>query len=154
MSAAPQRSEILAQAVEIVNNARVGLLTTVDADSVPHARWMGIGALVEGVRVLYTVSRADARKVRQIEARPEVCWVFSEPGYRRIATLYGRAYPDHSPILRQKVWDHVFDRHLLYCLQREECELVVLATIVDRVELSWPDRPELSPAVAELAAQE
>ena len=104
MNPTAERTEILAQAVEVVHNARIGLLTTVDADGCPHARWMGIGALVEGVRVLYTISRADARKVGHLEAHPEVCWVFSEPGYRRVATLHGRAYPDHSPILRQKVY--------------------------------------------------
>lgn len=154
MSQALERCEILAQTVEVVNNVRVGLLTTVDADNRPHARWMGIGALVEGVRVIYTISRSGARKLQHLEAHPEVCWVFSEPGYRRVATLHGRAYPDSSPLLRQKVWDHVFDRHLLYCLQHEECEIIVLTTIVDRVELYLSDHPERPPAAADLASDD
>ena len=149
-----KRSEVLAQATEIVNNARVGLLTTVDPEGVPHARWMGVGALVQGVRVLYTISRADGRKIAQIENNAAVCWVFTEEKYRRVATLYGRAYPDHSPILRQKVWDQVFDRHLLYCLQRDDCDLVVLTTLVDRVEVFHPDQPGEPPGIAVLSEEQ
>ncbi len=131
----PDRSEILAEAVEVVNNARLGVLATVDENGVPQARWMTIGALVEGVRVIYTITREDSRKLAQIEKNPTVCWVFAEPDYRRGVTLYGRAYPDYSPMLRQKVWDQVADHHLLFCVQCEESELIVLTTIVDRVEL-------------------
>jgi general stress protein 26 len=142
-------SELLAEAVGIVNDAFLGMLTTVDADGAPHARWMGAAAMGGGLREIYTLCGRDTRKVTQITNNPNVCWVFSNDDHTGVVTLHGRAEILSAPMVSQKIWDRLVDCARTWAMNAlsddAHLEFVTVKTVVSRVEILSPRRKIFAP---------
>ncbi len=136
--------QVLNQALDVVNNNFMALLSTVDREGIPHARWMGSSTAAEGLHRLYTLSGKRTRKVEQIRDNPEVCWVFTSEGHGDVVTLYGRARIMTSPSVAQAVWDRLLEHAHRYVMgalsENEEAEYVTIETIIHRIELLCPRR--------------
>jgi general stress protein 26 len=134
--------QIKAEAIRIVNQAFVGLLTTTDAQGVPHSRWMGSATAMDGLSHLYTLTSRDSRKLAQLQHNPNVCWVFTAAGHADVVTLYGQARILTSPLAVQGVWDRLMDCARVWCLSPmaadDELEVVTIETVVQRIELVSP----------------
>ncbi|MCC5828091.1 MAG: pyridoxamine 5'-phosphate oxidase family protein [Phycisphaeraceae bacterium] len=147
-------AQVLSESLRIVNRAFVGLLTTVDKDSVPHARWMGTSLAADGLHTIYTLSGKTTRKVQQIRSNPAVCWVYSADDGADVVTLYGHAEVMTSPSVSQAIWDRLVDCAREYVVSAlsndEEAEFVTIETTVSRVEFLSPRQGVLHPRSIEL----
>ncbi len=136
--------ELLADAIGVVNDAFLGMLTTVDEAGVPHARWMGAAAMGGGLSEIYTLCGRNTRKIQQIQANPNVCWVFSTEDYTDVVSLYGKAEVLTAPLIRQNVFDRLMDCARTWAMNAlsadENIEFVTIKTTVERVELLSPRR--------------
>ncbi len=67
--------DIIGLAKHLVNGRHPGILATVDLNGRPAVRWMSTFAFDE-FPVFHTLTAPDSRKVKEIELRPEVNWMF------------------------------------------------------------------------------
>lgn len=149
--------QVLSEAVRIVGNHPLGLMTTVDADGRPHARWMGT-ATADGIRRIYTLSGRNARKIEHVRRNPAVCWVFSSPEYDDVATLYGQARILDAPTVSQAAWDRLANAARDYAMSAlsddANLEFCAVETMVETVELVSPRLDIFHPRVVDLTAVE
>lgn len=133
---------LLPECIRIVNRAFLGLLTTVDENGAPHARWMGTATTADGLHKIYTLTARGSRKLEHVARQPRVCWVFSDTEYTDIVTLHGRAVVHTSPLATQQVWDRLQDFARTWCMNalshKDNLELVVIETDVEAVEYMSP----------------
>jgi general stress protein 26 len=147
--------ELLSRAIHVVNDHFVGMLTTVDAENVPHARWMGSSTAASGLSTLYTLTGRKTRKLAHLAANPNVCWVFSSPDYQDVVTLWGRAEVLEAPSTAQSVWDRLIDAARTYCMStlEDDPQFVTLQTHVQRGEMLSPRLKLFTPRPLKLAMQ-
>jgi general stress protein 26 len=123
----------------LIDGKHPGLLTTVDADNRPHARWMATFAFEE-FPYIYTLTAPDSRKLEHISENPRVEWVFSHQNLSLILNLSGAARKLTRAADIKRVWRMVEDKSHAYFLKnfREQPGFAVLETLVTRVECTVP----------------
>lgn len=96
--------EILEQSRDILQNAFVGLCTTVDSERQPHSRYMG--AVVENgdLARLFSLTARGTRKIDHLQKNHAICWVFATPGFEQVVTLKGTAEVDSTIDLPLSAW--------------------------------------------------
>lgn len=101
--------EVLDLAIKVIDEAFVGIMTTVDEHSAPISRLMGAVTDDEGPHRLFSLSAKDTRKVQHLEKNPAVYWLFGTPPYETSVTLRGVAKRSETPIVPQPTWDRLAD---------------------------------------------
>ena len=101
--------EVLDLAIKVIDEAFVGILTTVDEHHAPVSRLMGAVMDDEGPHRLFSLSAKDTRKIQHLEKNPTVCWLFGVPPYETSVTLRGVAKRSETPIVPQPTWDRLAD---------------------------------------------
>ncbi len=96
-------------AIKLIDEAFVGIMTTVDEHFAPVSRLMGAVADEEGPHRLFSLSAKDTRKVRHLEKSPAVCWLFGVPPYDTSILLRGVAKRLETPMVPQPTWDRLAD---------------------------------------------
>lgn len=147
-------AQILENALKIITHAFVGALTTVDADGVPHSRWMGAATGNDGLARLYTLTGRGTRKIEHIQNNPHVTWLFTSPNYNEVITLMGTAKLLDSPVVQQGVWDRLADCARTYGMNAlsntENLEFIVVETTVTTMEYLNPSEGVARPHTLEL----
>ena len=148
MAAPLDDKQALQLAGDLIDETFFGILTTVDDAGQPHARWMG-AATIDGLPTLYTITTTQARKCRQIEKHPAVCWLFSSADGGDVVTLHGRAEVTRAPVVTQHVWDRLVPCAQRYAMDvlghQEEPSYCVIATRVEQIEVLSPRLGQFSP---------
>jgi general stress protein 26 len=84
------KQEILNTLEMILNEAHTAVLATTDQEGRPHIRWMTPALLRGRSGAVYAVTSPRFGKVVQLEAHPEVEWMFQTPILDTIVTVRGR----------------------------------------------------------------
>jgi len=100
-------AEVKAKALSILSQKDLPIvLSTVDADSRPHSRYMGSGIPVEGEDFdFYMVSGASSRKVAQLAANPRAQILAAAPEWAATVSLAGTASLVEDTSVKDMVWD-------------------------------------------------
>ena len=134
--------ELLTLAADVINEAFVGVMTTVDETGLPHARWMGARAGPGRLRQLYTLTARNTRKIEQLRANKSVCWLYSSDEKGDVVTLIGEADIIDSPALMAGIWERLSEAATEYRMgpmtDDEHLELVTIETDVHTIEVISP----------------
>ena len=124
---------------ELINGMHPGILTTVDADGRPQARWMSTFC-VNAFPLFYTLTSPGSRKVAQIRAHPEVNWMFFNQDLSLIVSLAGKARVVTEGKLLRQVWKLVKDKTLAYFLKDLNAgpDFVAIETQIESIECNSP----------------
>ena len=126
------RFELLSILEELISDAKVGVLSTVDAQGRPHARWMTPALLPARPGSIYTVSTPDAPKISQLAARPEVEWMFQTRAVHRVVNVRGRCYVVEAPQLRAEVLEAIGRKLAAFWRYNQDpASLVILETVME-----------------------
>jgi general stress protein 26 len=146
--------QVTKEALQVVNEAFLGLLTTVDQQGVPHSRWMGSAVIGNRLSSVYTLTPSGTRKLEQLKHNDNVTWVFSAPEFSDVVTLTGKARVLASPMVAQQVWDRLMECVRLYCMSAlnddSNLELVTIEVQVRQIELVSPRLHLYQPAAVSL----
>ena len=147
--------QITKEALQVVNDAFLGLLTTVDSAGVPYSRWMGSAVIGNRLSSVYTLTPSGTRKLEHLAHNDNVCWVFSAPEFSDVVTLMGKARVLSSPMVAQQVWDRLMECVRLYCMSAlsddSNLELVTIEVQVHKIELVSPRLHIYQPVTVDLA---
>ena len=111
-----------------------GLLTTVSAEGVPHATWMGTIAAPRWDH-LATITSPDSRKAANIRSNPKVEWLFSPPNRTELVYLEGEAEIVTAAGEIKRYWQALPDKNRAFFLLYFNSELgfCVIRTWLDAV---------------------
>ena len=125
-------NELIAEVDAIIDETRVAVLATADAEGHPHVRWMTPVLLAGRPGALYAVTASHFRKVAHIRAHAEVEWMFQTKALDRIVLLRGRVNRLDNPAIRSEVLEVLGPRlRTFWKVNPDTAGLVVLETIVE-----------------------
>ncbi|MEI6339513.1 MAG: pyridoxamine 5'-phosphate oxidase family protein [Verrucomicrobiota bacterium] len=136
-----KQEDVIAMVNSILDGGQPGVLSTLDFHGAPQSRWMATSSF-EGFPCFYTLTSTDSPKVEQIEAHPQVHWMFSSPDLKLVVNLTGRACvlpPD--PAILKKIWHQIADKSRAYFLgdSVHGPGFSIIETTVEVVECTLPE---------------
>jgi general stress protein 26 len=131
---------------KILLESPFAVLGTIGENSQPHARWMSPIFAGGSLKEFHALAAPHSRKVAQLQANANVCWVFSTPAYDEVVTLYGTASIETDPILRACIWENMPDKQRAFILRSDEnLEFSLVRTEVHTIEYLRPQTGETHP---------
>lgn len=127
----------------ILENSRVGILTTVDERGYPHSRWM-TPALVPGREgYIYAVTSPSFRKALEAASHPQVGWIFQTKSLDQILSAGGKINIIDNPSLKCEVQEALgTNLAVFWRVNPNEKDLVVLETVVEEMTYFNPVKNE------------
>ncbi len=146
--------QILEIARKVIEDAFVGVMTTVDEHNAPLSRLMGAVSDDEGLHRLYSLSAKDTRKIQHLANNPEVCWLFSVPPYDTAVTLRGVAKRSETPVVPQPTWDLLADWARPYAANvltdKSHYAFSVIVSDIHTLEFLCPEKDIRAPRIIKL----
>jgi len=148
--------QVQAMVRRVVDGTHPGVLTTIDENGQPQARWMA-SLSFDDIPWLYTLTAQDSRKVAQIEKHPEVGWMFCNADLSLVVHMTGKAkiFKDIETV--KKIWALIRCKDQAYFLKSGATGLgiSVVATRIERIECNMPKAlRRIAVAVEKLKAEE
>jgi pyridoxamine 5'-phosphate oxidase len=127
---------VLEKVQSLVEEVRIGILSTVDEKGVPHVRWMTPVFVPRLKGALYAVTSAGNDKVQHLAKNPNVSWIFQSKSLDRIATVTGKARVVKDPALSAEVLEAIGPRlQVFWKHSGDPKKLVIVETVLE--SLSW-----------------
>ena len=124
--------EVMDRISAILDAHGTGVLATVDADGLPHARWLTPMVLRDRFGAIYALTAPRFAKVSQVKAHPRVEWMFQVPSLAEIVTVRGSMNVVDNPSLRSEVLEAVGPRlRAFWKVAHDERDLAVLETVIE-----------------------
>jgi len=119
---------------QFVDARHLGVLTTVDAEGAPHARWMATFTFDAFPRFL-TLTAAHSAKVHHISVNPRVDWMFANEDFTIVLNLEGRARIHTDTVTIKRTWRAIEDKSHPYFLATLEGKsgIAVIETVIERI---------------------
>jgi general stress protein 26 len=89
------KEQFVALARELIGGRQTGILTTIDEQGRPGARWMSTLSFDE-FPIFYALTGPESRKVAQIQRHPAVNWMFFNENLSVVFNLIGQARISHG----------------------------------------------------------
>ncbi len=123
----------------LLDNSKVGLLATGDADGQPHTRWVTAAMLPGQDRLLYCVTMAGTNKAKDIGANGRVAWSFQSPRLDTIISVTGHARLLELPELKAQVLEALGrDLTIFWRINASPKHLVVIESTIDDIKVYRP----------------
>lgn len=123
----------------ILNESKVGILSTVDDQGKPHLRWMTPIVAKGRMGCLYAVSSPRFRKVSEIEACPDVAWLLQTKALDEIMVIRGKMCAIDNPQLKSEIIEDIGrNLEIFWRTNPNESEMVVLETTIEEMEYQLP----------------
>jgi len=146
--------EILELATQVIDEAFVVIMTTVDEHHAPVSRLISAVADEDGPHRLFSLSAKDTRKIKHLQDNPAVCWLFGTPPYETSVLLRGVAKRSETPIVPQLTWDRLADWARPYAANvltdESHFAFSVIVSHIHTLELLCPKRGIKSPQIIKL----
>lgn len=127
-----KQGDFLFELEEMIEDVKTGLLATVDSDGRPRMRWMTPAILKDRSRALYAVTSWDFAKREQLEARPQVQWMFQSRCLDKILYVEGSVNVVENSSMLNEVLEVVGPRlRVFWKMNSDETSLVVLETVME-----------------------
>jgi len=107
--------DVIGVAKRLIDGQHPGVLTTIDENGRPHARWMATLAFSD-FPVIHTLTAPDSRKIAHIKAHPDVEWMFSNQDLTFILNLSGTAEVLTDTRAIKHIWKKIEDKSHAYFL--------------------------------------
>src|SRR5690606_34119762 len=96
--------KLLQRAADVIDQVKVGVMMTVNAEGNPHGRWMG-ATTRHGASRLFTLTAKETRKIEQLRGNPRVCWLFTSADFADVVMICGTAVIHEGGTMLQEAWD-------------------------------------------------
>ena len=134
-----KQNDFIAELDEMIEDARAGLLATVDTNGAPHMRWMTPAILKDRNGALYAVTSRNFAKREQLSENAKVQWMFQSRSLNKIIYIDGMInLVDNSSMLNE-VLEVVGPRlRVFWNINTDESSLIVLETVLEGGTLFLP----------------
>lgn len=123
---------IMERIENLVDEVKIGILTTLDDMGALHSRWMTPVFLPRFKGALYAVTSVSDEKSKQMSQNPNVAWIFQSRSLDRVATLSGKAQIVKDPALSAEVLEAIGPRLQVFWKRTNNPKnLVVVETVIE-----------------------
>jgi pyridoxamine 5'-phosphate oxidase len=135
-----ERHEIMGMVDYILENAKVGILSTTTNDAIPHMRWMTFALLKERPGMIFSVTSPRFRKVFELETQQQVEWMFQTRDLNHIVNLRGKInIIEDNPSLKTEILRILGGRlNTFWKLTEKDMGFVVLETVIHQATYYRP----------------
>lgn len=134
-----KQQDFLEKLSAILDESRTGVLTTVDVEGRPHARWMTPALLKGRGGALYCVTSPRSDKAADLGVNPEAEWLIQTPTLNEIVIARGPVNTIDNPALRTELLDVIGRRLTVFWrVNPQAVDLVVLETVIREGEYFRP----------------
>lgn len=124
--------ELMNKVEQMLEEAKAGLLITVDSHNTPHSRWMTPIVLRQRPGCIYTVTKPGSTKTNHIQSNPNVEWMFQTRSLSEIVNIRGTAAQIDNPALKNEIMDLLASKLVVFWkANNTPDEFVVLETVVE-----------------------
>ncbi len=135
--------EILSVLHSLLEDSKVGVLTSIDEKGYPQSRWMTPALLPRFPGRLFAVTGSAFGKVGHIRANPKVEWAFQSRTLDRVVSLKGNAFVVDEPELKVEVLEAIGPNlQVFWRINPKARDLVVLETEIEQAVLFLPLKQE------------
>lgn len=128
--------EMMNKIEAVLEDAKAGILTTVDIEGRPHARWMTPVVLAPWPEIIFAVTSPDFPKILQLDANNNVEWMIQTRALDQIINVRGGINILDNPSLKAQVMEAIGKKLTVFWkINNEKTDFVILETIID--EASW-----------------
>ncbi len=128
-------NEIMMKIRNVLDDAKTGVLSTVDNNGYPRMRWMTPVVLDEWPNTLYAVTSPGSAKTVALRQDPRVSWLLQRRALDEIIEIKGRVNLVDNPSLKAAIMEAVGRRLTVFWKINPGTDAVVLETVIDSV--SW-----------------
>jgi pyridoxamine 5'-phosphate oxidase len=124
--------ELMNKVEQILEDAKTGILATIDSDGSPHSRWMTPIVLQHRPGCIYTVTKPGSAKTMHIQTNPNVEWMFQTRAITEVVNIKGTATQIDNPALKNEIMESLASKLMVFwkANHNKPDEFVVLETVV------------------------
>lgn len=123
----------------VLEDAKAGVLATVDADGRPHARWMTPVVLAQWPHAVFAVTAPQFPKVLQLDANNQVEWLLQTRALDQIINIRGTINVLDNPSLKAQVMEAIGKKLTVFWkVNKAQTDFVILETVIDEAGWSAP----------------
>lgn len=125
------QTEFMSRIDRLLEQTKTAVMTTIDADGQPRARWMTPGILHSRPYSLFCITTPESYKTLDIKNPSPVSWMVQNKSLTEIANCQGDLYLVDDPSLKQEVLELVAKHLVVYWKMNEAPnDFMVLETVL------------------------
>lgn len=131
--------ELLGKLEAIIQDAKTGVLATVDSGGWPHMRWMTPAVLRDRPGAIFAVTSPAFAKMAQLDNSPQVEWMIQTRALDEVINVRGEVNVVDNPSLKREVMEQIGRRLTVFWkASREHTDFVVLETVIEEARYYLP----------------
>ena len=135
------RSQIINKIDEILDDAKTGILITVNQTGQACPRWMTPTVLKHPAPAVYCFTVDDSEKLRHIHANNSVAWMIQRPNLGEIVKIQGIAKILKNPSIKNELLEILGQRLKTFWRTNAKVEeFVVIETLIETAEYYKPTK--------------
>ena len=133
------RHEIMYKVEQLLEDAKTGILATVDETGSPRMRWMTPIVLKGRPGTLFAITSPDFGKVVQLTTHPDVEWMIQSRSLNQVVTLRGKINILDNPSIKTEVMETLAKRLTVFWkVNSQKTDFVVLETVLSEAVYFQP----------------
>lgn len=128
--------EMMNKIEAVLEDAKAGILATVDAAGSPHVRWMTPVILSQWPDAIFAVTSPDFPKILQLDSNKKVEWMIQTRALDQIINVRGGINILDNPSLKAQVMEAIGKKLTVFWnINKQKTDFVILETVIE--EASW-----------------
>ncbi len=125
--------QFLLKVSQLLDEVKVGVLTSLDSEGNPHVRWLTAGFLPDRPGILYTVSSPDFEWVKNLDKFPNIEWMIQNKALTEVFRIQGKIQVIDNPSLKAEVLQTIGKNvSVFWKVNFQEANFVILETIIEK----------------------
>ncbi len=138
-----ETDEFLTKLSRLLDEVKIGVLSSLDAEGKPHLRWMTPGLLPNLSGCLYAITSPDFAWVKALATYPSVEWMIQNKSVTEVIRIMGKAQIIDNPSLKAEILEQIGRYiNIFWKVNAAESNFVVLETVLERAYYFVPMRGE------------
>ncbi len=130
------RQEMMRKVEYVIEDAKAGILATVDADGQPRLRWMTPVVLARWPQTIFAVTSPEFPKIAQISSNRQVEWMLQTRALDQVINLRGGINILDNPSLKAQVMEAIGRKLTVFWkVNQAKTDFVILETVI--TEACW-----------------
>lgn len=128
------KADMMRKIEAVLEDAKAGILATVDAAGHPHARWMTPVLLAQWPDALFAVTSPDFPKTAQLRQNNTVEWMLQTRSLDQIINIRGGINILDNPSLKAQVMEAIGNKLTVFWkINSNKTDFIILETVIEEV---------------------
>ncbi len=133
------QQEMMRKIEALLDDAKTGVLASVDAQGRPHPRWMTPLVLPRWPNTIFAVTSPHFPQILQLDANNQVEWLIQTRALDQVINVRGGMNIVDNPSLKAQIMEAIGHRLTVFWKQNpDNTDFVILETVIEEAGWSVP----------------